>query len=111
MELECLTCKKHYSQGGDCWEHKRNCLYYDKEPRGKMMRTTFSFEMISDAENTLIKQGEKLIINYSGKEIEITIIKINWVEMENMVCNVTGMYHENEEPMHEKIKKFRVVRK
>lgn len=38
MESECLTCKKHYSQGGDCWEHKRNCLYYDKEPRGKMMR-------------------------------------------------------------------------
>ena len=75
------------------------------------MRTTFSFEMISDAENTLIKQGEKLIINDSGKEIEITIIKINWVDMENMVCNVTGMYHENEEPMHEKIKKFRVVRK
>lgn len=45
------------------------------------------------------------------KEIEITIIKINWVDMENMVCNVTGKYHENEEPMHERIKKFRVVRK
>lgn len=86
MESECLTCKKHYSQGGDCWEHKRNCLYYDKEPRGKMMRTTFSFEMKSDAENTLIKQGEKLIIDNPGKEIEITIIQINWVDMENMVC-------------------------
>lgn len=78
MESECLTCKKHYSQGGDCWEHKRNCLYYDKEPRGKMMMTTFSFEMRSDAENTLVKQGEKLIIDDPGKEIEITIIKINY---------------------------------
>jgi hypothetical protein len=67
--------------------------------------------MKSDAENTLIKQGEKLIIDNPGKEIEITIIQINWVDMENMVCNVTGNYHENEEPMHEKIKKFRVVRK
>lgn len=111
MESECLTCKKHYSQGGDCWEHKRNCLYYEKEPRGKMMRTTFSFEMKSDAENTLIKQGEKLIIDDRYKEIEITIIKINWVDMENMVCNVTGKYHENEEPMYERKKKFRVVRK
>lgn len=75
------------------------------------MRTTFSFEMKSDAENTLIKQGEKMIIDNPGKEIEITIIQINWVDMGNMVCNVTGKYHENEEPMHEKIKKFRVVRK
>jgi hypothetical protein len=67
--------------------------------------------MKSDAENTLIKQGEKMIIDNPGKEIEITIIQINWVDMGNMVCNVTGKYHENEEPMHEKIKKFRVVRK
>ena len=67
--------------------------------------------MRSDAENTLVKQGEKQNKDDPGKEIEITIIKINWVDMGNMVCNVTGKYHENEEPMHEKIKKFRVVRK
>lgn len=38
-ERECLTCKKHYTQGGKCSLEHDNCLLYENEPRGKMIRT------------------------------------------------------------------------
>ena len=35
--MDCYTCKKHLSQGGKCYENSKNCLFYEKEPRGKMI--------------------------------------------------------------------------
>ena len=46
--MDCYTCKKHLSQGGKCYEKSKNCLFYEKEPRGKMVRTKISFEMDMD---------------------------------------------------------------
>ena len=46
--MKCLTCKKHWSQGGRCSENVRNCLHYEEEPRGKMVRTELSFRMRSE---------------------------------------------------------------
>lgn len=108
--MECLTCKKHYSQSGRCMEEKRNCLLYEHEPRGKMCRTTFTFKMASNAETPIIKYNSKVTIEDKGRTVEMTIIKINWINLEKMTCNVDAEYHENEKPHFEKVKIFRVVR-
>lgn len=107
--MECLTCKKHYSQGGYCYEKKKNCLFYEDEPRGKVLRTDFTFKMNCNAETPVIKYGSKLLITENCKDIVITVIKINWINMETFLCNVDANYYENEQPRCEKIKKFKVV--
>ena len=39
----------------------------------------------------------------------MTVIKINWINLRDMLCNVSADYHENEMPRFEKTKKFNVV--
>jgi hypothetical protein len=75
--VDCYTCKKHLSQGGKCYEQSKNCLFYEKEPRGKMVRTKISFEMDRQAVTPIIKNGAKVIFTEDGKDIEFTIRKIN----------------------------------
>lgn len=106
--MECLTCKKHYSQGGRCSEEKKNCLFYEEEPKGRMIRTHFSF-LVHEAKTPIIKYGSKVLFEDNGKDIEMTIIKINWINLNTMMCNVDAEYHEKEQPRFEKMKKFRVV--
>lgn len=57
--MACDTCKKSYSQGGRCMENKKNCLHYEEEPRGKMIRTTLSFRLDSSAETPIIRYGSR----------------------------------------------------
>lgn len=52
---ECLICKRHYTQGGKCLASKKNCLLFEEEPRGKMIRGTFRVEMNMNAETVIIK--------------------------------------------------------
>lgn len=108
--MDCDTCKKHYSQGGRCMENKKNCLYYEEEPRGKMIRTTLSFCLDSSAETPIIKYGSKVIFDDNGKSVEMTIIKINWINLETMICNIDAEYHEMEKPRFEKRKNFKIVK-
>ena len=108
--MECLTCKKHYSQGGKCMLEKRNCLLYEHEPKGKMCRTSITFEMVSNAETPIFKYNSKVNFEDKGRTIEMTIIKINWINLKEMTCNVDAEYHENEKPYFEKIKMFKVVK-
>ena len=107
--MECLTCKKHFSQGGRCFENVRNCLHYDEEPRGKMVRTELTFRIDADVETPVIKFGEKILVSDGSKAVEMTVIKINWIKLRDMLCNVSADYHENEMPRFEKTKKFNVV--
>lgn len=107
--MDCYTCKKHLSQGGKCYEKSKNCLFYEKEPRGKMVRTKISFEMDRQAVTPIIKNGAKVIFTEDGKDIEFTIRKINSINLETMMCNVDAEYHENEKPKFERIKMFKVV--
>lgn len=109
IHLDCRTCKKHYSQVGRCMGNKENCLFYENEPRGKMIRTTLSFEMNNMAETPIIKYNSKVIFEDNGKDIEMTIIKINWINLKTMICNVDVEYHENEMPHFEKVKMFKIV--
>ena len=109
--MECFTCKKHISQFGNCMEGKKNCLLYDEEPRGKMIRTTITFNMDCSVETPIIKYGAKVIfVDDNGKEVEMIIIKINWINLDRMTCNVDVNYHENEMPIFEKKKRFKIVK-
>lgn len=107
--MDCYTCKKHLSQGGKCYENSKNCLFYEKEPRGRMVKTEVAFEMDSEAETPIIKAGSKVIFEENGRELEFTIKKINMIDMKTMTCSVEAEYHENEMPKFEKIKMFKVV--
>jgi hypothetical protein len=106
---ECLICKKHYSQGGRCMANKSNCLLFEEESRGKVIRTSLKFEIIQNAEIPLIKPHNKIIFSDNGKKIECEIIKINWINMENYIVSVEVDYHENEMPSCEKRKLFKLV--
>lgn len=108
--MDCYTCKRHYSQGGKCWENAKNCLFYEKEPRGRMVKTEVKFEMDSRAETPIIKAESKVIFEENGRELEFTIKKINMIDMKTMTCSVEAEYHENEMPKFEKMKKFKAVR-
>lgn len=107
--MSCETCKKNYTQGGKCVENKKNCLFYEEEQRGKMIRTSFTFALDSRAETPIIKYNSKVIFEDDGKDIEMTIIKINWINLETMMCNVDAEYHQNEIPRFEKLKMFKLV--
>lgn len=109
-DLECLTCKKHISQGGKCYSNKKNCLLYENEPRGKMIRTNITFELGENYETKLIKFGEPILFEENGKTIEMVCIKINWINLEKMTCNIAAEYHENETPKFEMKKKFKIVK-
>ena len=109
--MNCLTGKKHYSQSGRCREDKKNCLYYEEEPRGKMVRTTFSFKLDSSAETPVIRYGSKVVFEDNHCEFEMAIIKINWINLKTMMCNVDAEYHENERPRFEKVRQFKIIKK
>ena len=108
--MECLTCKKHFSQGGNCMENKHNCLMYDEEPRGRILRTNIMFKIDNNAETPIIKYGSKVKFIDNGKEIEMTIININWVNLETMICSVEADYYELEKPYCEKKKIFKIIK-
>lgn len=107
--MKCLTCKKHWSQGGRCSGNVRNCLHYEEEPRGKMVRTELSFRMDAEAETPVVRFGEKILVSDGSKAVEMTVVKINWVNLRDMLCNVSADYHENEMPRFEKEKKFKAL--
>ena len=106
---ECLKCKKHHSQWGNCYLNKPNCLLYEEEARGKMVRADFSFNIDVRAETPLLKHGSKVKFDDRGKDIHMVIVKINSLNLERRICNITAEYHENERPFIESKKLFRLV--
>lgn len=92
--MDCSECQHHYSQNGKCIENKNNCLYYLEEPRGKMLRSNFSFTILADAETPVIKPGAIINIEENGRVIELKVIRINWINLDTMTCNIEAFYHE-----------------
>jgi hypothetical protein len=110
MDNECLICKKHYSQSGKCSSDRKNCLLFEEEPRGKMIRTELTFSIDAEPETPLIKYNSKVAFEDKGKAVEMTIIKINWLDLSRRICNVTAEYHEKEMPYFERKAMFKLVR-
>ena len=90
-------------------ENKNNCLFYLEEPRGKMLRSNFSFIILEDAETPVIKPGSIINIEENGKVIELKVIRINWINLNTMTCNIEAFYHEKEAPISVRRKNFRVI--
>lgn len=112
MKNECLICKRHYTQSGTCQEFmKNNCIMFEEEPRGKMIRTNVGIRMIADAETPIIKK-DALIKFEDGynRIVELRIIKINSIDLNNQICSVVAEYHENETPSFERKKWFTLVK-
>ena len=110
-DKECLICKNHYSQGGKCSAEKKNCLLFEEEPRGKMIRTDLSFGIDVEPETPIIKYNSKVVFDdENGKTIEMVVIKINSLDLDKRICNVTVEYHENEKPIFERKKLFRLIK-
>lgn len=110
-ESECLICKKHYTQGGKCCLDHDNCLLYENEPRGRMIRTKITFDIdVNSPETPIIKYDKKISCEEDGKTIEFTVIQINWLNLETRKCSVDVYYHENEKPKFEKMKMFKIIK-
>ena len=90
-------------------ENKNNCLFYLEEPRGKMLRSNFSFIILEDVETPVIKPGSIINIEENGKVIELKVIRINWINLNTMTCNIEAFYHEKEAPISVRRKNFRVI--
>lgn len=110
-EDECFRCKKHYTQSGRCTGSVRNCLMFDEEPRGKMVRTELNIRLSDNAETYIIKYNSKIVLD-DGKNrtVEMTVIKINSLDLKKWICNITAEYHENEKPTFERKKQFKFVK-
>ena len=101
--MDCSRCQHHYSQNGKCMENKNNCLFYLEEPRGKMLT------ILEDAETPVIKPGSIINIEENEKVIELKVIRINWINLDTMTCNIEAFYHEKEAPISVRRKNFRVI--
>lgn len=106
---DCFICKKHYSQGGGCCTSRKNCGAFEEEPRGRMLRTSLTFKIDSNADTSIIKPGGKIIFDDNGQSAEMQVVKINWIDLKKMSCNVDADYHENDMPRFEKKKRFKVL--
>ena len=108
---ECLICKKYFTQEGKCYGGHRNCLMFEEEEKGKMLRTTFQFEIVNDAKTPIIKRGNYITVaEKSGRSYVIRISNINWVNMDTFIIRVDADYHEKDMPRKELIKQFRIVK-
>lgn len=110
---ECLICKKHYTQGGKCCCDKKNCILFEEEPRGKMIRGEFQINIFDSkyAKTPILKYGSKISVDDNGIYIDMTVIKVNWINLRTGKCGISADYHEKEMPRCEKKKKiFKVVK-
>lgn len=104
---ECLICKKHYTQGGTCCANKKNCLLFEEEPGGKMIRGTFCIEMDMNAVTAVIKPHSSVsLTDKNGRNFKALVVKINWVNMRNFIMSIDADYHEIDMPLCEKKKKL-----
>ena len=73
---ECDVCKKYSMQGGSCYGGRRNCLYFEKEPRGRVLQETFLIDYGWNP-SALVKRGEKL---ETKDGMELTVVTVHHVE-------------------------------
>lgn len=86
-------------------------MMFDEEEKGKMIRSTFRFEITNGTETPIIKSGNYIsFIEKNGRSYAVRVAKINWVNMDTMIICVEADYHEKEMPKKELIKKFRLIK-
>lgn len=109
---ECLICKKHYTQGGKCMADKKNCLLFENEPRGKVIREDFKVNLLKskNAETPIFKSGSRITIVDNGRDIEMKVIRINWINLNTGMCSISADYHESDMPQCKKKKMFKIVK-
>lgn len=102
---ECAVCKKYSMQGGSCHGGIRNCLYFDKEPRGRVLQETFLIDYGWNP-SALVKRGEKL---ETKDGMELTVVTVEWVDFSARQICVVARYHESEKPPEDRRKEFIVL--
>lgn len=74
-----------------------------------MLQTTLSLNMKCLEETPIIKLGSRIIIEENGRVIEMTISKINWFDLNKMICNVDVEHYESEQPHFDKVNKIKIL--
>ena len=110
MYNECLICKKHYTQEGSCYLDIKNCIQFEEEPKGKMIRTKIKITMDEYATTPILKSGNIIELVDHGRVYECRVVKILEVDMKDCSVILEADYHENEKPMFEKKKTFTVIK-
>lgn len=89
---DCLICKKHHTQHGDCWLNIKNCLLFDEEPRGEILYKDFCIEF-NPFDTSVIKE-DNFVETENGKEIKV--IRIKEVDLSRRLIHIEGGYYESE---------------
>lgn len=107
--FECEVCKNYIFQGGGCYGKSKKCSGFQEEPRGRKIRTKLKIDISHDGTDLVLRHGAHITIAENNKETEIEIIKINYVDLENMWVGIDAYYFERDMPEYEKRKRFRVI--
>lgn len=81
---DCKTCKKFVFQSGSCSGKNKKCNGFELEPRGKKIRSSMKLDISQDRSGPIIKYGAYITLVEANKETEVEVIKINYVDLENM---------------------------
>lgn len=90
--------------------NKRNCLLFEEEPRGKKVRTKLAFHIDPDVETHLIKPFSAIRLEEGEKTEEITVIEILYIDLEKWIIAIEGEFYQNEMPVFQKKRMFRIVK-
>lgn len=112
MTYECEYCKRFAGQSGTCKEYVRNCLAFEREPRGKKIEHYIAVEIDPDAETEIIKRGEKVSLfgNDTGYSTEGEVIRIEYIDFKKWEIGIKVYLFENDIPyLFRKKERFRVI--
>lgn len=108
--MECEYCKRYLFQGGKCFAHKRNCILFEREPRGRVKRTTIIIPFDFDHVYETIKTRSNITITEGSKEVEVMVVKILEIDINEGKIRMEVDYHEKDwTPKSERLKKFKVL--
>ena len=81
MVYDCEECVKFIGQSGNCRLHRKNCLAFEKEPRGKRILHFIAVEINPDAETKRIQPGESVsLVGETGYEAEAEVRRIEYID-------------------------------
>ena len=106
---ECKICKKFIFQGGGCTGRNKKFNGFEEETRGQKIRTSFKLNIAHDRTGPVLKYGSYITIIEDSKETEIEVIKITYVDLENMWIGIEGFYFERDMPEYEKRRRFSII--
>ena len=103
---QCLICKKHHTQHGNCWLNIKNCLSFEEEPRGLISYEDFKISF-NPFDISVIKSGE-FVETEDGREIKI--IKIKEVDLSQRLIHIEGGFYKKEVTPEMKRVEFKVLK-